>query len=100
MAMFMRLNWTVFLAVIAVSACGCSDTKQPASKIAARVNGGPISTHQINYVIARSNVAPDQAKQVTPQVLERIIDQELMAQKAHESRLDESPNVLQAIESE
>lgn len=85
---------------IALSACGLADGKKAASQIAAKVNGGEISVHQINNVIASSSsVAPEQAKQAAAQALERIIDQELLVQRAIKTKLDRDPQVMQAIEA-
>lgn len=85
---------------IALSSCGQADVKNRSSQIAAKVNGDEISVHQINSVIAHSNsVAPDQAKQAAAQVLERIIDEELLVQRALKAKLDRDPQVMQAIES-
>jgi EpsD family peptidyl-prolyl cis-trans isomerase len=85
---------------IALSACGRGDGTKAASQVAAKVNGGEISVHQINNVIAGSNeVPPEQAKQAAAQALERIIDQELLVQRAIKARLDRDPQVMQAIEA-
>ncbi len=85
---------------IALSACGRGDGTKAASQVAAKVNGGEISVHQINNVIAsRNEVPPEQAKQAAAQALERIIDQELLVQRAIKARLDRDPKVMQAIEA-
>ncbi|TMG79619.1 MAG: peptidyl-prolyl cis-trans isomerase, EpsD family [Betaproteobacteria bacterium] len=89
----------MFSVVVALASCGKADLKKVSSQIAAKVNGDEISVHQINSAIARSNNgAPDQAKQTAAQVLERIIDQELLVQKAREAKLDRDPQVMQEIE--
>lgn len=97
---------TFALSIIVASmlaACGGGgggDEKKTATQVAARVNSGEVSVHQINQVMQRSNVSdPDQAKVATRQVLERLIDQELLVQQALEKKLDREPKTLQAIEA-
>src|SRR5688572_26238133 len=85
--------------VVALSACGKADVKKASGQVVAKVNGDEISVHQINNAIARSHdIAPDEAKQAAAQTLERIIDQELLVQKALKEKLDRDPQVMQAIE--
>jgi EpsD family peptidyl-prolyl cis-trans isomerase len=85
--------------VVALSSCGKVDVKKASGQIVAKVNGGEISVHQINNAIALSNdIAPDEAKQVAAQTLERIIDQELLVQQALKNKIDREPQVMQAIE--
>src|SRR6266850_346229 len=85
--------------VAALSSCGKADVKRSSGQIAAKVNGDEISVHQVNNAIARSNDIPtDEAKQAAAQTLERIIDQELLVQKALKEKLDRDPQVMQSIE--
>jgi EpsD family peptidyl-prolyl cis-trans isomerase len=85
---------------VALSACGKADEKTTSSQIAAKVNRNEISVHQVNHVVAhRRDIAPEQAKQAAGEALERIIDQELLVQKALEAKQDRDPQVMQAIET-
>jgi len=85
--------------VVALSSCGKADVKKTSGQIAARVNGDEISVHQINNAIARGHDIPaGEAKQAAAQTLERIIDQELLVQKALKDKLDRDPQVMQSIE--
>src|SRR5882762_2594965 len=94
-----RLWLSVLIAlVIALSSCGKAGVKS-SGQIAAKVNGDEISVHQINSAIARSKDIPQhEAKQAAAETLERIIDQELLVQKALKEKLDRDPQVMQAIE--
>src|SRR5216683_8338072 len=84
---------------VALSSCGRADVKKTSGQIVAKVNGDEISVHQINNAIARGNdIPPDEAKQASAQTLERIIDQELLVQKAFKDKLDRDPQVMQSIE--
>src|SRR5205807_8952586 len=95
-----RLRSSLLLAlVVARWSCGKADVKKAPGQVVAKVNGDEISVHQINNAIARSNdIAPDEAKQAAVQTLERIIDQELLVQKALKNKLDRDPKVMKAIE--
>jgi len=83
---------------VALSACGRADGQKAVSQVAAKVNGGEITVHQISSVIAGNQIPSEQAKQAAAQTLERIIDQELLVQKALKDKLDRDPQVMQSIE--
>lgn len=68
--------------------------------MAAVVNDREISIHQVNHLLGRTpNINPEQAEQVRRQALERLIDQEVVLQKAIDQKLDRDPRVMQAVES-
>jgi EpsD family peptidyl-prolyl cis-trans isomerase len=85
------------LAAFALGACGKGDGKKPATQVAAKVNNEEISVHQVNRAIERIARA-DPGRAAPAQVLERIIDEELIVQKAREAKLDRDPRVVQTIE--
>ncbi|MGH8618822.1 MAG: EpsD family peptidyl-prolyl cis-trans isomerase [Burkholderiales bacterium] len=84
-----------------LAACGSgSDAAKSASQVAAKVNKHEISVHQVNSVLSRyQGLPPEGIGQAKSQVLEKLIDQELLVQKAMDTRLERDPQVLQAIEA-
>lgn len=89
-----------FAAVGVLVLAGCGDEKKVATQVAAKVNKEEISVHQINNVLGRAgNLPPEQMKVASRQVLDRLVDQELLVQKATEKKLDREPKTMQAIES-
>ena len=90
---------------LGIAACGSKETEKPkpATQIAAKVNSGEISVHQLNYVLTRTPGAGAASAETAPKirrdVLNRLIDQELAVEKAIEKKLDRSPDVLLALEN-
>src|SRR4051812_3754412 len=89
--------WAVLLAP-AMLAAGCERARPIASeatagKLAARVNGVEISLHQ---VAAGGQPA---AASSPLQALDKVIDRELLVQKALAARLDRDPQVMQALDT-
>ncbi|MBI5258995.1 MAG: peptidyl-prolyl cis-trans isomerase, EpsD family [Burkholderiales bacterium] len=81
-----------------LAACGPKKNR-PVSQTAARVNKDVITRQQIAYVLQQLNVKPEQADAAAPQVLERLIDQQLALQRADDLRLDREPRVQQQLEA-
>jgi EpsD family peptidyl-prolyl cis-trans isomerase len=99
--MVKRLTTAALITIaVALSACGKADEKTTSSQVAAKVNRNEISVHQVNSAIVHDrDIAPEKAKQAAGEALERVIDQELLVQKALEAKQDRDPQVMQAIES-
>lgn len=93
--------WLSALAVVlSLTACSGEDKKKPASQVAAKVNSAEISVHQINAVLSRAGaLSAEQVAQASREVLEQLIDQELLVQKATEKKLDRDPTTMQALEA-
>ena len=93
--------------MVAALVAGCGDKKdeaaggeKSASQVAAKVNGTELTVHQVNYALQRiPNLNPEQSKAASLQVVRNLVDQELLAQKAMEEKLDRDPMVLQALDN-
>lgn len=84
---------------LALSLGACNKTKEGATQLAARVNAGEITVHQVNFALQNANISSaDQGKEASVQVLNHLVDQELLVQQAREKKLDRDPAVMQAIE--
>jgi EpsD family peptidyl-prolyl cis-trans isomerase len=71
------------------------------SQVVAKVNDQEISVHQLNIALSQiaNNVAPEKLKEVEKQALDRLIDEEILVQRAVEKKLDRDPKVVQLIEA-
>lgn len=84
-------------ALLALGACGGGGG---ATQLAVKVNDGEVSVHQLE-ISARGpllNAPPERAVEVTRQVLDGLVDQELAAQAARTDGLDSDPKVVQQLE--
>ena len=91
-----------------LNACGNKEGEKVSkanTQVVAKVNGDEISIHQINFQLNRltqqsqAQLTEAQNKEAAKQILKRLIDQQLLIQKAIEAKLDRNPNVLQALEA-
>lgn len=99
-----RSTLLVLMMIVAgLSACGKKDAAEgdkSQTQVVAKVNGDEISIHQLNQQMSRIGQVPeDQAKAVSRQVLDRLVDQQLLQQQALKAKLDRDPKVLQALEA-
>jgi EpsD family peptidyl-prolyl cis-trans isomerase len=100
----MNVRSTLALTLIAtaalLAACGGGEKEKGATQVAAKVNSGEISVHQVNYILQRQpGLKPEQAQAVSKRVLDGLIDQELAIQQATEQKLDRDPRIVSAIEA-
>jgi len=87
-------------AILFIAACGKDAGNGDSTQVAAKVNKGEVTIHQLNYELtlaARSNPNLN-ADTSARSALEQLVNQELLLQKAEAAELDRNPNVLQAME--
>lgn len=96
-----RLPISLAACFIILTACSKEEaSKTESTQVAAKVNNGEVTVHQLNYELslAAANNKNLNTTQATPVLLERLINQELLIQKAQERELDRKPAVMQAME--
>ena len=86
------------IGVATLTACG--DSKAPAAtQVAARVNKSEISVHQVNYALQRvPGGAANASDATTREVVDRLVSQQLVVDRAAELKLDLVPEVQQALQ--
>jgi len=96
----LKAGVAILSSALLLSACGERPPEKKATQVAAKVNSGEISVHQINFLLQRiPNIPAAQAEAAKRQVLESLVDQELAVQQAVENKLDRTPEVMQALEN-
>ena len=88
-----------------VTACGNQNTGPKTttpSQLAAKVEGDEISIHQVNDMLERTKVKVEDeatAKLVRKQILDRLVEQQLLVQKAISEKMDRTPDVQMALDA-
>jgi EpsD family peptidyl-prolyl cis-trans isomerase len=85
----------ILLVLVFLAPAGCerAAADRPGAQLAAKVNGTEISVHQLRTGAGGAGNPAGMA-----QALEKVIDRELLVQKALAAKLDRDPQVLQSIE--
>lgn len=90
----------IAVSLLIASCGGGGSSSKGATQVVAKVNGDEISIHQVNFALQNiPNMQESQAKKVARDVLEKLVDQQVLVQKATEKKLDRDPKVVQAIEN-
>ena len=80
----------------------CADSKNESAdyRVAARVNKEEIAVHQVDVALSKlRGIKAEQAEAAGRRALDRLVDQELMAQRAEELGLDRDPRVRHQVEA-
>ncbi len=83
-----------------LAACDKKDGAANAeTQVVAKVNGDEITVHQLNYELSTLGQASGKNLQGSArQVAEQLVNQQLLMQKAIETKLDRDPQIMQALE--
>jgi len=83
----------------ALAGCGASSKPSSDSQVAAQVNQGEISVHQVHQVLQRQpRLLAEQPELAARKVLDSLVEQELAAQAARADGLANDPAVVQALQ--
>jgi EpsD family peptidyl-prolyl cis-trans isomerase len=78
----------------------CTGHKKDATQSAARVDGTEITVHQINYRLQRERgLRSDQQEAASHKVLEQLIDEQLVVEKAEKVKMDQEAGAQQALDA-
>ena len=95
-----RMATTTAVASAALVLAACTGHKKEATQSAARVDGTEITVHQINYRLQRERgLRPEQMDEAGRKVLEQLIDEQLIVEKAEKVKMDKEPSAEQALEA-
>lgn len=87
-------------ACVALAACKGDHGPVPESQVAARVNHGDITVHQVHSVLRLGSKSLAEHPEVAARrALGALVEQELAAQAARSEGLDKDPQILQMLEA-
>ncbi len=85
---------------VLLTACGGDETVENSSQVAAKVNNNEITVHQVNQILSKTPVNGAASTQdIANQILDKLIDQKVLEQKALALKLDRNPDVLSRLEA-
>jgi EpsD family peptidyl-prolyl cis-trans isomerase len=95
-----RTLMTASLVSSALLLAACTGHKKEATQSAARVDGTEITVHQINYRLQRERgLRPEQMDEASRKVLEQLIDEQLIVERAEKVKMDKEPGAGQALDA-
>ncbi len=92
------------MAVVLLSGCGqkkdVASADGSGSDVVAKVNGDELTAGQLTIALQKQRgMRPDAGDAASKQVLDQLIDEQIVAQKAVTAKLDKDPKVVQQIEA-
>ena len=93
-----RNGLVLALTAVMLTACG-GKGDAPASAVVVKVNKAEVTQAQVDQLLQQQrNLRPDQQEAAGRQVVERLVEQLLVLQKAEATKLDRDPRVMQMLE--
>ena len=93
----------LIIPVVMLALAGCSKhngSEKTGSQVVAKVNGDEITVHQLNFALSKmGKLDQSQLKPASEKVLQKMVDTELLKQKAIAAKMDRDPQVLQMLEA-
>ena len=92
----------IILATVAVSNAGCGGHHESNAntQVAVKVDSYEVTISQLNDAVSKlPNVRPDQVSQAKGAVLEKLVTQALLVNRAQQTKLDRDPGVVASVEA-
>lgn len=96
------LTLLVLVCIACLTGCWKDEKTKVASQVAAQVGDEEITINQINQILNRSqieNLTPEAQQQVSKEILEKLIEQQLAVNQSIEEKLHRTPEIIALIES-
>ncbi|TIC85336.1 EpsD family peptidyl-prolyl cis-trans isomerase [Crenobacter intestini] len=95
-----RLKEGVLVLSVALALAACGEKKAPASQVAARVGETELTVHQLNAAMPTLSAGlAGEGEEVQKSVLKRMVERELLVQRALSDKLDQDPKIMLALDS-
>jgi EpsD family peptidyl-prolyl cis-trans isomerase len=101
-----RAGAVALAAMVAASLVACGQKKDVAptdtagNEVVAKVNGDELTSSQLAVALTKQRgMRPDAGDAAAKQVLDQLIDEQIVAQKAIAAKLDQDPGVIAQLES-
>ncbi len=89
---------TILISVLGFSACNSEPKEKKSGQALVSINGKEVTILQLNDELKRSGVRVDQYEAASKQLLESLIARQLIVDEALRTKLDRTPDVMQARE--
>jgi len=91
--------WMAAAVCAALLLSACTGHKRGATQTVARVDGTEITVSQLKYRLQREHVSPDREQEVGRKVLDQLIDEQLIVERAEKVKMDQEPAAQQALDA-